>query len=89
MVRFYCQSGHFMPGFATEQDLARARSDVAFRQQMMADNLEALLGVLKKLRNAANPSPESARQLREGVNLAVILADRLQKTAQPRGPAPA
>ena len=78
-----------MPGIATEQDLARARCDVAFRQQMMADNLEGLLEALKKLRNAANPSPESARQLREGVNLAVILADRLQKTAQNRGPAAA
>ncbi|HEY1474060.1 MAG TPA: hypothetical protein VGF53_08255 [Pseudolabrys sp.] len=66
----------------SDQDLARARSDAAFRQQMLADNLERLLAALKKLRNVASPGPQSARQLREGVELAVILADRLQKTAQ-------
>jgi len=75
-----------MPEFATEQDLARARSDAAFRQQLLQDNLEWLLDALKKMRRADDPSPESARQMREGVNLAVQLADRLQQTAQDRGP---
>ena len=70
-----------MPEFATEQDLARARSDAAFRQQLLQDNLEWLLDALKKMRRADDPSPESARQMREGVNLAVQLADRLQQTA--------
>ena len=75
-----------MPEFATEQDLARARSDAAFRQQLLQDNLEWLLDALKKMRRADDPSPESARQIREGVDLAVQLADRLQQTAQDRGP---
>jgi hypothetical protein len=75
-----------MPEFATEQDLARARSDAAFRQQLLQDNLEWLLDALKKMRRADDPSPESARQMREGVDLAVQLADRLQQTAQERGP---
>ena len=75
-----------MPEFATEQDLARARSDAAFRQQLLQDNLEWLLDALKKMRRADDPSPESARQMREGVDLAVQLADRLQQTAHDRGP---
>jgi hypothetical protein len=75
-----------MPEFATEQDLARARSDAAFRQQLLQDNLEWLLDALKKMRRADDPSPESARQMREGVDLAVQLADRLQQTAHERGP---
>jgi hypothetical protein len=75
-----------MPEFATEQDLARARSDAAFRQQLLQDNLEWLLDALKKMRRADDPSPESARQMREGVDLAVQLADRLQQTAQERDP---
>jgi hypothetical protein len=37
------------------------------------------------MRRADDPSPESARQMREGVDLAVQLADRLQQTAQDRG----
>ena len=75
-----------MPEFATEQDLERARSDAAFRQQLLQDNLEWLLDALKKMRRADDPSPESARQMREGVDLAVQLADRLQQAAQDRGP---
>ena len=67
-----------MSELVSEQDLARARSDAAFRQQLMAGNLERLLEALKQMRKADDPSPESARQLREGVDLAVKLADRLQ-----------
>ena len=68
----------------TEQDLERARGDAAFRQQLLAGNLERPLQALKQMRKADDPSPESARQLREGVDLAVKLADRLQTTAQSR-----
>jgi hypothetical protein len=75
-----------MTEFATEQDLARARSVAAFRQQLLQDNLEWLLDALKKMRRADDPSPESARQMREGVDLAVQLSDRLQQAAQDRGP---
>jgi hypothetical protein len=73
-----------MSELVSEQDLARARSDAAFRQRLMAGNLERLLAALKQMRKADDPSPESARQLREGVDLAVKLADRLQATAQSR-----
>jgi hypothetical protein len=44
---------------------ARARNDPAFRQQLMASNLEWLLEALKQMRKADDLSPESARQLRE------------------------
>jgi hypothetical protein len=40
----------------SEQDLARARSDAAFRQQLMAGNLERLLEVLKQMRKADAPA---------------------------------
>jgi hypothetical protein len=75
-----------MSELVTDQDLARARGDAAFRQQFLQDNLERLLEALKALRNTADPSPQAGRQIREGVNLAVKLADRLQETAQNRGP---
>jgi hypothetical protein len=68
-----------MSNLVTEQDLARAREDLGFRQQLMADNLEFLLEALKQLRQSDDASAESARQLREGVDLACKLADRLQE----------
>jgi hypothetical protein len=73
-----------MRELVSEQDLARARSDAAFRQQLMAGNLERLLQALKQMRKTHDPSPESVRQLHEGVELAVKLADRLQATVQSR-----
>ena len=75
-----------MSELVTEQDLARARGDAAFRQQFLPDNLERLLEALKLLRTTAEPSPAAAHQIREGVDLAVKLAGRLQETAQSRGP---
>jgi hypothetical protein len=74
-----------MRELVTDQDLARARGDAAFRQQFLQDNLERLLEALKVLRNTTDPSPAAGRQIREGVDLAVKLADRLQATAQSRG----
>jgi hypothetical protein len=68
-----------MSDLVSEQDLARARSDATFRTQMMVANLDRLLEALKQMRAAEATSPESARQIREGVDLAVKLADRLQK----------
>jgi hypothetical protein len=62
---------------ATDADLERARHDPAFRQRMMADNLEVLLAKLNKLRKAGASGP-AAGQIREGVDLAVKLAERLQ-----------
>jgi len=76
-----------MSNLLTEDDLARARHDPAFRQQMMADHLERLLDALNKMRRGNSESPDAARQIREGVDLAVKLADRLQQNAsQAAGP---
>lgn len=68
-----------MGELVSEDDLARARRDPAFRQQMLAENLDRLLEALNQMRRAHSTSAESARQLREGVDLAVKLADRLQR----------
>lgn len=64
----------------SDADLERARTDPAYRHQLVADNLELLLGGLNRLR-ALGANPARARQIREGVDLAVKLADLLQRTA--------
>jgi hypothetical protein len=68
-----------MSNLVSEDDLSRARQDPAFRQKLLADNLERLLDALNRMRRANTDSPEAARQIREGVDLAVKLADRLQQ----------
>lgn len=75
-----------MGDLVTEDDLARARSDPAFRQQLLAQNLDRLLEALNKMRKANDTKPNSVRQIREGVDLAVKLADRLQQNDQNPGP---
>ena len=62
----------------TEADLARARQDVKFRQRLLTESLDLLLGELGKLRRRA-PSEARADQVREGVELAVKLADILRR----------
>ncbi len=67
----------------TDADLERARHDGAFRQQMIADNLDRLLIELSRLRNAGeNVDKTSARQMREGAQLAAKLADLLHDFAK-------
>ncbi len=68
-----------MSDLVTEDDIARARVDPEFRQQLLAGNLERLLDMLNKMRKNRVTDPASARQIREGVDLAVKLANRLQK----------
>lgn len=69
-----------MSEFVTEDDLTRARQDPAFRQKLMADSLEMLLQQLNRMRAAApSPGTPQARQIKEGVDLAVRLADRIAK----------
>jgi len=68
----------------TEEDLTRARNDPAFRQQFLAQNLDRLLEALKIMR-AGDQNEETARQLREGADLAVKLADRLQSVGSGPG----
>ena len=62
----------------TDAELERARSDKAFRQKLLTENLDALLGRLQKLRATPAFAPASAKQMREGVELAVRLAELIQ-----------
>jgi hypothetical protein len=64
---------------ASEDDLEHARADPAFRDRLMAENLDMLLSELNRLRIKAGHKPEAARHIREGANLAVKLAERLQR----------
>jgi hypothetical protein len=67
-----------MTDLVTEDELARARTDPVFRQQFLAQNLDRLLDALERMRRASEQNADAARQLREGADLAVQLADRLQ-----------
>jgi len=70
----------------TEDELARARTDPAFRQKLLSQNMEALLAGIKKLRKAP-AADNGAKQIREGVEFAVRLAELIQGPAKPsRGP---
>jgi hypothetical protein len=73
-----------MNELVTENDLVRARTDPEFRQELMAGKLEMLLEALNKMRQTADVEPEAADQIREGVDLAVKLADLLQQTGGQR-----
>jgi methyl-accepting chemotaxis protein len=73
-----------MSDLVTEDELARTRTDPAFRQQFLAQNLERLLEALERMRHTGEENADTARQLREGTDLAVKLADRLQSSD--RGP---
>ena len=76
-----------MSDLVSENDLKRARSDPEFRQQLLAHNLERLLEALNDMRKVPdNNSPDAARQIREGVDLAVKLAERLQRDNCGGGP---
>ena len=72
------------PPLISEAALARARHDTEFRQQLLTKALELLLGELTKLRRSP-PTEARADQVREGVELAVKLADILRRmSAAPR-----
>ena len=75
-----------MSDLVTDDDLARARSDPDFRQQLLAQNLERLLEALNDMRRSNSTDPKSVRQIREGVDLAVKLADRLHRNEGSGGP---
>jgi hypothetical protein len=71
-----------MSGFpaVTDNDLARARSDPAFRQILLTQSLELLLARIQKLRRTAqSTAPGDESRLREGVELAVRLAELIQQ----------
>ncbi|HMJ44452.1 MAG TPA: hypothetical protein VK522_19475 [Pseudolabrys sp.] len=73
-----------MSELVTDEELERARTDPEFRQEFMAGKLEMLLEALNKMRQASGVKPRAARQIREGVDLAVKLADRLQQKSGAR-----
>ena len=76
-----------MSDLVSENDLERARRDPEFRQQLLAHNLERLLEALNDMRKLPdNDSPDAKRQIREGVDLAVKLAERLQRDNRGGGP---
>ena len=64
----------------TDSDLARARHDTGFRQRLLTESLELLLGELSKLQRAAQNAAH-AEQIREGVALALKLTDLLRRMA--------
>jgi hypothetical protein len=66
-----------MTDSVSDEDLARARKDPAFRQAFLARHLDRLLEALKRVRRQT-PDAQTAGQIREGAELAVKLADRLQ-----------
>jgi len=71
-----------MPTFTavTEEDLARARADSAFRQRLLASSLGRLIDELQRRNRATgrNDMVDPA-QLREGAELAVKLADIISR----------
>ena len=63
----------------TDEVLERARFDPAYRRKLLSDNLEVLLTKLNRMRAAGNSvDKNAARQIREGVDMAVRLAELLQ-----------
>jgi hypothetical protein len=74
----------FMSSFppVTDADLSRARTDPAFRQKLLQQSLDALLDRLQKERQMPSSVAAKPGQMREGVTLAVRLAELIQ-TAQP------
>jgi hypothetical protein len=66
-----------MAELVTDDDLARARRDPDFRQRFYADHLDRLLEKLNQMRKTGG----DARLIKEGVELAVNLADRLNTKA--------
>jgi hypothetical protein len=64
------------PAEVTDADLARARRDPAFKQQLLTASLDRLLAALYKKQHARDEyDPALTRQLREGAQLAARLAD--------------
>jgi hypothetical protein len=62
----------------SEQDLARARTDPAFRQRLLSYNMEILLDGLKRARKSIAADGNEDDRIREGAQLAVRLAEIIQ-----------
>lgn len=71
----------------TDEDLRRARQEPSFRRKLLSSHLEVLLLTLNKMRSASSAwDRTSARQIRDGVDLAVKLADMLQAAKRQNEP---
>lgn len=66
----------------TDAEITRARRDPAFRHKLLTQSLELLLAKLKKLRATPSSARTSAKEIREGVALAVRLAELIQTAAE-------
>jgi hypothetical protein len=66
----------------TDEDLARARRDRRFKHELLASSLARLMSELHRLKRA-HPDADAAttRQIREAVELAVQLSDRIRRIA--------
>jgi hypothetical protein len=60
----------------TTDDLDRARRDPQFRRKLLQQNLDELLTAIKSART--HPSGNGTKLIREGVELAVRLAEIIQ-----------
>jgi hypothetical protein len=71
----------------TDADLERARREPAFRQQLVAKSLDQLIIELNRLKSASSKIDATrAKQIREGAQLAVKLAEILHKLSAPKPP---
>jgi hypothetical protein len=67
----------------TDAELAQARQDPQFRQRLLKQSLQLLLATLQKLRAKPATAEVSAKQIREGAQLAVRLAELIQADSGP------
>jgi hypothetical protein len=65
----------------SDDELVRARIDPAFRQRLLSENMEVLLAGLKEAHKS--PDGAGAEEIREGVQLAVRLAELIQGPVKP------
>ena len=71
----------------TDEDLARARQDPAFRYELVVGNLRMLLDEINKMR-AVRSDALDCKEIRDGVRLAVQLSELLQRISGKGASAP-
>jgi hypothetical protein len=70
----------------TDAELVRARQDSAFKQKLLQQSLDVLLTGMQRQRQARHSTAANQAQMREGVNLAVRLAELIQAADATRRP---
>jgi hypothetical protein len=75
----------FVPPYSlpSDDELARARSDTAFRRELLASNLQSLITAMAMLKGSPETTvtTQLAVQLREGADLALQMSDILKRMA--------